>query len=286
MEGGRGRPILLGMAKTKLKDVNPENPRPPLGEVEKAEVAALARRQTRAGGLLMKAVNLVGGSLEDGLRALPKPVRARIDAAAKAALLRSYDAAARTRGGEGRLGAVAAWVSGDRAHKAMAAVSGAMGGVGGLATSLAELPLATTIIFRAVQGVAEAHGEDPASEETRMECLRVFGAGGAASQNDEGIDTAFLGARLSITGAAVNRLVGRVAPRFGAVFGQKLAGQAVPILGAAAGAGTNWAFIDYYVEMAHVHFGLRRLARVHGEEPVLEHFHKMLAEGTVPVKRA
>lgn len=268
------------MAQTQtIKELNPENPPPPLGEAERAEISALARRQSRAGGMLMKAVNLVGSSVEDGLRVLPKPVRQRIDQAAQAALLRSYDAAARTRGGAGRMASVAAYVAGDRAHKALAAVSGAVGGVGGIATSLAELPIATTIIFRAVQGVAEAHGEDPTAEETRVECLRVFGAGGNAVKGDEGIDTSFLGARLSITGPAINRLVARIAPRFGAVIGQKLAGQAVPILGAAAGAGTNWAFIDYYVEMAHVHFGLRRLARVHGEEPVAEVFHKALAEG-------
>jgi hypothetical protein len=274
------------MTQATLKHVNPDNPPPPLGEAEKDQIAALARRQQAAGGVLMKAVNMVGNSVEGSLKALPPSVRARIDQAAEAALRKSYEAAARTRGAEGRLGAWADWVAGDRAHKALAAVSGAVGGVGGLATSLAELPVATTIIFRAVQGVAESHGEDPLSEETRVECLRVFGAGGAAVKGDEGLDTSFLAARLTITGPAVNRLVSRIAPRFGAVVGQKLAGQAVPILGAAAGAGTNWAFIGYYVEMAHVHFGLRRLARVHGEEQVADHFHRVLAEGTLPVKRA
>jgi hypothetical protein len=143
-----------------------------------------------------------------------------------------------------------------------------------------------TIIFRAVPGVAEQYGEDPLSVETRLDCVRVFGAGGAARKEEDAVNTSFLGARLSLSGTAINRLVARVAPRFATVFGQKLAGQAVPILGAAAGAGTNWAFIDYYVEMAHVHFGLRRLAREFGEEPVAEHFHKVLAEGVVPVKRA
>ncbi|TNC47884.1 protein EcsC [Rubellimicrobium rubrum] len=274
------------MSKPHLREVNPDNPPLPLGQAEKQEIAVLARRQKGAGGILMKAVNLIGGSVEDGLKVLPKPVRSQIDKAAQAALLRSYDAAARTRTGEGRLVAWASWVTGDRAHKALAAFSGAMGGAGGLATALAELPLATTIIFRAVQGVAELHGEDPLSEETRVECLRVFGAGGAASKSDDAVDTSFLGARLSLSGTAINRLVARVAPRFGAVIGQKLASQAVPILGAAAGAGTNWAFIDYYVEMAHVHFGLRRLARLHGEGPVLDHFHKVLAEGEIPVKQA
>ena len=48
----------------------------------------------------------------------------------------------------------------------------------------------------------------------------------------------------------------------------------MPILGAAAGAGTNYAFVDYYVEMAHVHFGLRKLARTYGEDAVSEQFHK------------
>jgi hypothetical protein len=53
------------------------------------------------------------------------------------------------------------------------------------------------------------------------------------------------------------------------VLGQKLAAQTVPILGAVAGAATNYAYTSYYQDMAHVHFGLRRLAitsdRDHGE---------------------
>jgi uncharacterized protein (DUF697 family) len=44
------------------------------------------------------------------------------------------------------------------------------------------------------------------------------------------------------------------------VLGQKLAAQTVPVLGAAAGAATNYAYTRYYQDMAHVHFGLRRLA--------------------------
>ena len=107
----------------------------------------------------------------------------------------------------------------------------------------------------------------------------------APGGEDDGIDTAFLGARLGLSGVAVNRLISRVAPRFATVLGQKLAGQAVPILGAAAGAGTNYAFIDYYVEVAHMHFGLRRLARLHGEERVLESFHAALDCRRMPTRR-
>jgi hypothetical protein len=276
------------MSEPRLKIVNPDDPPPPLGAAEREAIAALAARQARAGGLLMRAVNLVGSSVEDGLRLLPAPVRAQLDRAARAALLRSYDAAERTRALDGRLGAIAGRVAGDRAHKALAALSGAVGGLGGLPTALVELPVATTIIFRAVQGVAEAHGEDPRSAATRAECLRVFAAGGQG-RADDAVDTSFVGARLSLTGPAINRLVARVAPRFAAVFGQKLASGAVPVIGAAAGAGTNWAFLDYYVEMAHVHFGLRRLILVHGEEPVRDAFTRAtiaLRPGRPPAPRA
>ncbi|WP_282025631.1 EcsC family protein [Limimaricola cinnabarinus] len=270
--------------RTNMREINPDTPTEPLDEDIRTEIAALATRQARAGRGLMRIVNLAGDRVEDGMRLLPKPARARIETAARGALSRSYDIASRTRAPGNGAGALEAAFGTDRAARVMATLSGALGGVGGLTTALAELPVATTMIFRAVQRVAEANGEDPLSEETRAECLRVFGAGGPGG-GDDGIDTAFLGARLGLSGVAVNRLISRIAPRFATVLGQKLAGQAVPILGAAAGAGTNYAFTDYYVEVAHVHFGLRRLARLHGEERVLEAFHAELDRHRMPVRR-
>jgi hypothetical protein len=154
-----------------------------------------------------------------------------------------------------------------------------------LPTALAELPVATTVIFRTVQDVASQYGEDPTAEVTRLECLRVFGAGGPGGE-DDGVNTSFIGARLSLTGPALNKLIARVAPKFAAVLSQKLALQAVPVIGAAAGAGTNYAFADYYAEMAHVHFGLRQLTRDFDEVQVLEAFHAAVAQGKVPVNRA
>lgn len=258
-----------------MKEINPARP---LSEAGAATVAALAQRQRRANGVLMSAVNYVGGQVEDGLRRLPAPVRGQIDSAARRALEASYQAAAKSRDG-----AWAQVISGDRAHRVMATLSGALGGLGGLPTALAELPVATTMIFRAVQGVAAEHGEDPTTEATRIECLRVFGAGGPGTQ-DDGVDTSFIGARLSLTGPALHGLLGKVAPRFAAVLSQKLATQAVPVIGAAAGAGTNFAFIRFYTEMAHVHFGLRQLLREFNEAQVLDAFHAALAEGRTRVK--
>ena len=263
-----------------LKLVNPDNPPPALNDAARDEIAALARRQYKANGLLMKAINFVGGQVEDGLKIMPQGARSQIDAAARVALRKSYEAAQSTRTGVG-----AQVIQTDRGHKVLATISGALGGLGGLPTALLELPVATTMIFRAVQGVAAAHGEDPNTAETRLQCLAVFGAGGPGT-GDDGVDTAFISARLGLTGAAVNTLISRVAPKFAAVLSQKLASQAVPILGAAAGAGTNYAFTDYYVEVAHVHFGLRRLARIYGDEAVETAFHGALVACRLPVRRA
>lgn len=255
-----------------MKEINPAQPPTPLTEAAKAEIAALAARQRKANGMLMTAINFVGGQVEDGLKMLPAGVRDQMDDLARAALRQSFDIASQSRKGRGQA------IGSDRVHKILGTISGAIGGVGGLPTALAELPVATTVIFRAVHHVAATYGEDPDAEETKVECLAVFGAGGPGS-GDDGIDTAFIGARLSISGAAVNGLISRVAPRFAAVLSQKLATQAVPVLGAAAGAGTNYAFVDYYVSMAHVHFGLRRLARIYGQQAVTDHFHMVLAAG-------
>ncbi|PVA05763.1 EcsC family protein [Thalassorhabdomicrobium marinisediminis] len=252
---------------------------PPLPDEVRAEIAALAARQENASGLLMQLVTYLGGQVEDGLNLLPAPARAKLNGAATKALRASYDAAGRSRGGVGQM------IRSDRAHQALASVSGALGGLGGLPTAIAELPVATTMIFRAVQHVAEAHGEDPTTMETRAQCLHVFGSGGPGEE-DDGIDTSFIGARLGLSGAAINRLISKVAPKFAAVLGQKLAGQTVPILGVAAGAGTNYTFTRYYTEIAHVHFGLRALARSHDPQAVTNAFHEELAKHKQPVLKA
>lgn len=261
-------------------DVTPTEDFTPLDAEALAEIAALAARQKSANGVLMKTVNYVGGQVESGLKALPDGARTQIDKAARLALEKSFQLAART-----RTGPIGRTVGSDRLHKILGTVSGAIGGVAGIGTALTELPFATTIIFRAVQAVAEEHGEDPQSAETRMECLAVFGAGGPGSA-DDGVDTSFIGARLSLTGTALHRLIATVAPRFATMMTQKLASQSVPVLGAIAGAGTNYAFVDYYIQMAHVHFGLRALFRKHGEAAVADAFHAALAASDVPVNKA
>lgn len=159
---------------------------------------------------------------------------------------------------------------------AAAMLSGAVGGAGGLATSVAELPVTVTVILHAIRRAAVEQGFDPDDPAIRAECLRVFTAGSPLG-SDDGVNTSFLSARLTVTGPAIQRLVASVAPKLATALGQKLAAQAVPVLGAVAGAGLNAAFLRYYREMAEIRFALLRLAEQHGAEEILTAFAKAVA---------
>jgi EcsC protein family len=55
---------------------------------------------------------------------------------------------------------------------------------------------------------------------------------------------------------------------FGVVVTQKLAAQAIPLVGALGGAAVNYAFIEHFQDMARGHFIVRRLERAYGKEVV------------------
>lgn len=240
-----------------------------------AEVAVLARKLRTANGPLMRFMNRMGHSLEDQARLLPAPLRDGLGAMTERLLAETYTGAARI----GALRAVPK--AGSRLHRTLAALAGAAGGAAGLGSAVLELPATVALIFGAMQKAAVEQGYDPASEEVRKTCLDVLGSGGPGSW-DDGVNASFLGARLSLSGTALNAILARVAPRFGVVLGQKLASQIVPVLGAAAGAGVNYAFMDHYQQMAQVRFGLKRLAVTHGEDAVIAAFRLEMARQVNP----
>ena len=216
---------------------------------------ALARRHKKAGGVGLQVLNLVGGQAENLLERLPDGIKDRLEGATEHALRGAMQAAARSRG---VVPDQKSWL-----NTAVATAMGAMGGAGGLPTALAELPVTTTVLFRAIQGIAAEHGFDPDDPEIQKECLMVFSSAGPLA-GDDGADMAFLTARVTLTGVTVHRMIAKIAPKLATVLGQKLAAQTVPVIGAAAGAATNYAYTSYYQEMAHVHFGLLTLARDSG----------------------
>ncbi|MHC0053290.1 EcsC family protein [Actibacterium sp. D379-3] len=222
---------------------------------------ALARRYRAAGGIGMHVLTLIGGRAENLLERLPDPVKDRLDGATLRALEVAAKAAGRSRGGA--LPDGGAW-----ANTAVTTVMGAAGGFGGLPTALAELPATTTVLLRAIQSIAESYGFDTNDPQIRAACIQVFAAAGPLA-DDDGADLGFLAARVTLTGASVHGLIAKVAPRLAVAMGQKLAAQTVPVVGAVAGAGINFAFSRYYQEIAHVRFGLKQLSRDSGVDEAL-----------------
>jgi EcsC protein family len=216
-----------------------------------AELDRLAARYAAAGGLGVQLLTLVGGKAEQLLERLPDPVRVRLEEVTEKALTLSMRAAQSSRRA---VPDQADWV-----NTAMSTAMGAAGGFGGLPSALVELPATTTVLLRIIQGVAAEHGFDPAAENVQFDCIRVFAAAGPLA-SDDGADLGFLTLRVTLTGGAMQRLIATVAPRLATVLGQKLAAQTIPVLGAVAGATTNFLYTGYYREIAHVHFGLRKLS--------------------------
>ncbi|GIT91022.1 hypothetical protein JANAI62_14770 [Jannaschia pagri] len=237
-----------------MRDHRTEQVFPPLDR--EAELDRLAEQMRTASGTGMQLLNLVGTRAESLLDMLPDPVRAGLDKATAAALEQSFNAAAYSRG---RVKDTSDWLT-----RAVTIGTGAAGGVGGFPSALAELPVTTTVILRAIQGIADEHGFDPAKPEVRAACLRVFAAAGPLD-DDDGTDITFITMRLTLTGGTIQGLIAKIAPRLAIPLGQKLAAQAVPIVGAAAGAATNYIYTSYYQDMARVQFGLMRLAEQEGE---------------------
>ncbi|WP_050603212.1 EcsC family protein [Ruegeria sp. 6PALISEP08] len=216
-----------------------------------AELDRLADHYRSAGGAGVKLLNKLGGSAESLLEKLPEPVRHGLTGATEQALWLAMHAA---QGSRRAVPDQQPWV-----NTAVTTAMGAAGGLGGVSTSLMELPATTTMLLRAIQGAAAREGFDPSAENVKFDCVRVLSAAGPLS-HDDGADLGFFSVRLTLTGPAMQRLIAAVAPRFSIVLGQKLAAQSVPVLGALAGGGTNYVYTRYYQQIARVHFGLRRLA--------------------------
>jgi hypothetical protein len=215
------------------------------------ELQALAERYRRAGRSGVKVANLLGAQAENLLDRLPGPVRDGLGRATEQGLTLAVEAAGHSRRA---VPDQPVWV-----NTAMSSVMGAAGGFSGLPGTLVELPMTITLLMRAVQGVAVQHGFDPSADSVKFDCVRVFSSGGPLS-HDDADDLAFIAIRVSLGGAAMQKMIATIAPRLAAVLGQKLAAQSIPVLGAVTGAAVNYVYTDYYQQLADVHFGLRRLA--------------------------
>ena len=178
-------------------------------------------------------------------------------------------------------------------HKALATASGATGGAFRLATLPIELPVSTIIMLRSSADIARSEGEDLSDPESALSCVQVFALGGWAGSADmsqsgyfavrgmlaKSVSEAarFVAERGLIEEGApiVVRFVSQVASRFGVVLTQKIAAQALPIVGALGGASVNYLFIEHFQETAQGHFTVRRLERAYGKDIVRAEYDRL-----------
>jgi hypothetical protein len=219
---------------------------------------------------------LVGRPIEMLGQTLPQVASRMISKATQAALTRALRYALQTIPKEGRDPET-------RVHKALAVVSGAMGGALGVSAVLVELPISTTIMLRSIARIAQSEGEDLQDPETALACLQVFALGGHTG-SDNLHEAGYFAVRAAMaksvtravqqaagrgivdeSASAIVRLLAQIGPRFGVVVSQKVAAQAVPVLGAIGGAAVNAAFVDHFQTLARGHFTVRRLERIYGK---------------------
>jgi hypothetical protein len=257
----------------------------PLPEIDQEALATAVRLLERPsfagrlGGLAGVPVGLVQ-------RALPAGSSAVVAKATKTALERAL-AIALFSLRAGRFG------RGRKLHSGLACSSGAIGGAFGLPALAIELPVSTTIMLRAVAVIAEQEGEDLADPAARLACLEVF-ALGAPAVRERGGDADYFAVRAMLARGLVEiadfaldkgairegaplfvRFLSQIASRFGLVVSQKLAAQAVAVLGAVGGAAVNLAFTEHFQDVARGHFIVRRLERAYGPELVRAEYDRL-----------
>jgi hypothetical protein len=235
---------------------------------------------------------VIGGSLDRLGRHLPAAFRAQGSALLETILGKAFDRVVLTvdRGGQGLTGHAwldkplsSTWIDG-----ASAILAGALGGVGGLATTAIELPVTTAFLMRAIAQIAVREGEDLRSDEGKLECLKVFAFGGR-STTDDSVDTGYYSVRLAVAEAVpklaqrtlqdvLPKLLARVAQRFSAPVAAKISSQAAPGIGGAAGALINLAFVDHFERKALGHFRVRRLERTFGAAAIHRLYEAIRAE--------
>ena len=189
---------------------------------------------------------------------------------------------------------------GRKLHSGLACASGAIGGAFGLMALAVELPVSTTIMLRAIAAIAQEEGEDLADPRTGLACLEVFALGGP-TDDETGVEADYFVVRAMLTRGLVEvadfavdkgaigestsvlvRFLTQIASRFGVVVSEKVAAQAVALVGSIGGAAVNLAFIEHFQDLAGGHFTVRRLERVYGINAVRSEYDRIKSDLSRP----
>ncbi len=276
-----------------------------LTEQDQAHIAA-AVAYLEQPSFLFRVADVVGKPAHSLMNRLPARAHELIGKATEKALQRALELAIFSLGQASEQGPSPGM------HSASAAMVGGLGGFLGLAALPLELPLSTAVMLRSIAEIARSEGADLTDPEVRLECLSVLALGARMPapidaqvleepnnlQGESNYWSTRLGLTLAVRAAAqavggaagkglvtrlavesspvVMRLLGLLASRFQVVVGEKAMAQALPVLGAAAGAALNAAFAEHYNQVARHHFRLRRLEREVGAAQVQQAYSQAL----------
>ena len=174
--------------------------------------------------------------IEESLNLLPKTWRKRLDKATESSVCASLRLAI------GSLANLETARANTWMPKFVAAGAGAAGGFLGPVTLLAELPVTTVLMLRAIADIARSEGEDLSQTDARLACVQVFALGGRTSDDDTA-DLGYYGLRVAlglyferdilefaanVQGPhipAVIQMIRAISARFGVVISDKAAAQ-------------------------------------------------------------
>jgi len=231
-------------------------------------------------GIVAKMTNLVGTPIENGFNNLPIEWKENIGNITQKSLEKAIDTAIFT------MKDTPMEKESNVFHKVAVATSGAIGGFFGFTALAIELPISTTIMLRSIADIARSEGETISLYESKLACIEVFALGGPC-KSDDASESGYFAVRSilskSMTDAtthlsqkgltkegspALIKFILTVSERFGVQVSEKVAAQAVPVLGAIGGATINTLFINHFQDMARGHFIVRRLEKKYGKEIV------------------
>ncbi len=233
-------------------------------------------------GLAAKITHALGAPIEKGFDFLPKGWAEVVSTSTQKALLAAVTSATLT------MSTTKEKNSANGFHKILVAGSGAAGGFLGLPALPVELPLSTTIMIRSIADIARSEGQRIADPQVKIACIEVFALGGPGT-GDDAVETGYFAIRSALAKAVSDaakhiaakgfteksspvlvKLIAQISSRFGMQVSEKIAAQAIPVIGAAGGALINTLFIDHFQAMARGHFIVLRLEEKYGTEAIQE----------------
>jgi hypothetical protein len=231
----------------------------------------------------IEVMNYLGKPIDKGIKLLPVRTQDIINKAVSKTLKKSIEIVNITIPRKG------GFLSSAGLNRAAVIASGGVGGFFGIAGLPIELPISTGIMLRSIISIAKNNGVDINSAQGKLSCIEVLALGGGNNTNQA--ENSYYAIRAVLAKAfedaakyiaskglieegapPIVKFMAQISSRFGITVTDKIAVEAVPIIGAATGAVINLIFINHFIRMAEGHFTIRRLEAIYGFEVVRDQY--------------